>query len=69
VSEIVAVPPCAHHYIFLRQEVNPTKKWGDRVNERQIIDVFFCEVCLDYRRVVVRTEEPDRGSFGWREVV
>lgn len=58
-----------HRFTFLRQEVKPTKQWGDRVNERQILDVFFCEACLEYKRVLVRTEEPDRPSFGWREVV
>ena len=60
---------CDHKYQFLRQEITPTKKWEHRVNERKVEDVFFCERCLSYQKVLVRREEPDRGSFGWREVV
>ncbi len=60
---------CGHKFTFLRQDATRTKGWGDRVTERKIEDVYFCERCLDYKRVLVRVEEPDRGSFGWREVV
>ncbi len=60
---------CDHKFTFLRQDIIPTKKWDMRVNERKIEDIFYCERCLDYKRVLVRLEEPDRGSFGWREVV
>ncbi len=60
---------CQHHFIFLRQEFKTTKQWGDRVNERQVLDVFYCEAYLEYKRVVIRTEEPDRSIGGWREVV
>lgn len=46
----------------------PTKQWDGRVKERATEDIFFCEGCLDYRRVLVRVEEPDPYRFGWREV-
>jgi hypothetical protein len=57
-----------HHYIFLRQEIRPTVRWGDRVHERIVEDVFFCEGCLDYRRITVRREVPNPTTFGWMEV-
>lgn len=57
-----------HSYVFLRQETRPLAQNGDRVLKRVVEDVYFCESCLDYRRVKVRTEVPDRQSFGWVEV-
>lgn len=57
-----------HRYTFLRQEIRPTKWWDDRVLERIIEDVYFCDGCLSYRKVAVRREEPDRRSFVWVEV-
>lgn len=57
-----------HRYTHLRQETRPTKQWDGRVMERLVEDIFFCERCLDYRRVQVRREVPKRGEFGWDEV-
>lgn len=57
-----------HRFIFLRQENQTTKQWDDRVLERLVCDVFFCENCLTYNRVPVRREVPDTRSFGWTEV-
>ncbi len=57
-----------HHYVFLRQETRPTERFGDRIQERVIEDVFFCEGCLDYRRVHVRREMPAPGGLRWMEV-
>ena len=56
-----------HRYTYLRQETRPTKQWDWRVLERIVSDVYFCEGCLDYRKVDVRREVPDSRSFGWVE--
>lgn len=58
-----------HRFTFLRQETRVTKHWDDRVLERAVEDVYFCEECLEYQCVRVRLEEPDPRSLGWREVV
>lgn len=61
-----------HRFTYLRQEIRTTKKsssWRDSVLERAIEDIFFCEVCLEYRRVLVRLQEPEPHGYGWREVV
>jgi hypothetical protein len=58
-----------HRYVFLRQEPRTTQQWGDRVHERVIEDVYFCESCLGYQRVRVRREIPNpRELSGWVEV-
>jgi hypothetical protein len=57
-----------HKFIFLRQEVRLTRQWGDRVHERVIEDVFYCERCTEYLRKPIRREQPDNRSFGWVEV-
>lgn len=56
-----------HRYIFLRQETPRLAGWDDRVTRRAVEDVFFCEDCLDYKRVRIREEVPDPYSFGWTE--
>lgn len=56
-----------HHFVYLRQETPRLEGWGDRVTKRAVEDVFFCDDCLEYRRVRLRLEEPDPQSFGWRE--
>lgn len=61
-----------HRFTYLRQEIRTTKQadgWRGAVLERAIEDIFFCEVCLEYRRVLVRLQEPDPHGYGWREVM
>lgn len=68
VNFVVDETPHEHRYQHLRQETRPTNQWDGRVMERLVEDVFFCEECLDYRRVAVCREVPKRGEFGWDEV-
>lgn len=50
-----------HKWTFLRQE---EKNVGyDRNPIWHIADVYFCEGCLEYGRVHVRTEEPSRDLY------
>lgn len=65
---LIPSPPHEHHYLFLRQETHPTIQWGESVRERLTEDVFYCEGCLDYRKVPVRREVPRRDAFGWLEI-
>lgn len=60
---------CEHKYIFLRQEEVPMAWNGDRVMARKIEDVYFCEKCLEYKRVRIREEVPSRYSFNWVTVL
>ena len=61
----------AHHFVFLRQEMRPTRRgWNDRIDERLVEDVYFCDGCLAYRRIPVRREEPSRTELNkWVEVL
>ncbi len=60
-----------HRFIFLRQDKESTKRWGDRILGWTYFDVFFCEGCLEYHRVKVLETEPARDAFGevttWRK--
>ena len=57
-----------HRYIFLRQQMRPTRQRDGRVLERVVEDVFFCEICLSYSVVQVRREELDHRHLGWVEI-
>ena len=59
--------PSRHRFVFLRQETPRLAGWDDRVTRRAVEDVYFCEDCLEYRRVRLREEVPDPRSFGWIE--
>lgn len=50
-----------HTYRFLREEEQNVRY--DRNPTWHIFDVYYCENCLDYRRIHVRTEEPSHESF------
>ena len=50
-----------HVWRFLRQEERNVGY--DRNPTWQIEDVYFCEGCLEYGRVHVRTEEPSRELY------
>lgn len=50
-----------HRFVYLRQEEKNTGY--DRNPVYEIRDVYFCEGCLTYKRVHVRTEMPGTDSF------
>lgn len=52
---------CQHKFVFLRQE---KKNVGyDRAPEWLVEDVFYCEHCLEYKRVAVEKRIPRTDSF------
>ena len=63
-----------HRYRFLRQEMREESQSilgsaGIRMTGRVFEDVFYCEACLTYRRVFIRSLVPDaREPSGWRQV-
>jgi hypothetical protein len=55
---------CNHKFIFLRQD---KKNIGfDRNPVWHIEDIFFCEKCLEYHRVLVEEHTPRTDSFEMR---
>ncbi len=52
---------CCHKFMFIRQE---RKNVGyDRDPVWLVEDVFFCEQCLEYKRVAVEKRTPRRDSL------
>lgn len=58
---------CEHQYVLLRQAINVTKQFDDRVLEREIGDLYYCSKCLDYKTIYLRTEVPSTRGYGWVE--
>lgn len=60
-----------HRFIFLRTEKVPSARWGDRITEWAHYDLFYCEGCLDYQRVLTMKTRPGQDSFDpevtWRK--
>lgn len=57
---------CDHKFTFLRTE---KKNIGYDRNPLWLVqDVYFCERCLDYKRVDVRQERPGTDTFERRVV-
>ncbi len=61
--------PCEHQFVYLREE---KKNEGYDRNPRWVYyDVFFCERCLQYRRVRTKETVEARDHFGeevvWRQ--
>lgn len=46
----VTPPPCRHRYRHLRQTTRLSEV-NDQLVEKVVEDVFYCEICLEYRRV------------------
>ncbi len=53
---------CEHKFIFLRQEHTFD---GGYKPDRTTWDVYFCDMCLQYKRVKVLVEEEARDRFGY----
>lgn len=52
--------PCDHRFVYMGEEIRP-----DVPGRRYILDVFFCERCLEKVRKKARFEMESRGRFGW----
>lgn len=52
-----------HKFICLTREEVPIRTWGDRIGKWEVYDVFYCEGCLEYKRVKVMEMEPGIYSF------
>jgi hypothetical protein len=57
-----------HTYRHLREETVQKIVW-ERTVGWDVFDIFFCEECLSYQRVLTRKEEPSRSELGKRIVV
>jgi hypothetical protein len=61
---------CEHKYTYLRSE-EERDMWGEaasRVRQVRHYDVFFCERCLQYRRLLVkRTDAAGRVKAEWED--
>lgn len=44
-------PPHEHRFTFLRQKEEKLYYGTGRIREIKRIDIFFCEGCLEYKRV------------------
>lgn len=52
---------CDHCFVFLRQE---KKNVGYDRNPTYVVeDLFFCEKCLEYKRIAVERRTPRTDSF------
>lgn len=52
---------CSHSFVWLRQE---RKNIGyDRNPIYGVDDIFFCQKCLEYRRVTIEKRRPRSDSF------
>lgn len=49
---------CEHTYVFLRQEERNVGY--DRNPTYYVYDIYYCQRCCTYKRIHVRTDEPDR---------
>lgn len=56
-----------HRYVHLRQEKRNVG--APNAPRYEYTDVFFCERCLDYRRVVVTRTTPSRTDLGKEDEV
>jgi hypothetical protein len=56
-----------HKFVFMRQDEVAVTGWEQRIGKWEFYDVFFCEGCLEYKRIKVLVMEPSRSDFG-REV-
>lgn len=52
--------PCEHKFVFLRAEDVYETGYRQWCHD----DVYFCEKCLDYRRIQIKHEERQR-SYSW----
>jgi hypothetical protein len=55
-----------HRYRHLRTEEGRQVR-GETIATGGKVDVFYCEVCLVYRRVPEETAEQPSQPFGWME--
>lgn len=52
---------CEHKFVFIRQE---KENIGYERNPTYLYqDVYFCERCLEYKKVKIRETRPSRESF------
>lgn len=63
ISSEVRKLSCDHKFVFLRQETR-NESSGYRP-DRLVEDVYFCERCLEYKRVEVDRLVPESGGSGY----